>query len=61
VISTSGIPLDKPLVLPRLDPQYRGMLGGSKGDVWGEYPYGGGRGDRELMHRKPGKGIIFEM
>jgi len=30
------------LVLPRVGPQCRGICRGSKGNVWGEYPYGGG-------------------
>jgi len=36
----------KPLVLPRLDLQCRGIWGeGSKGDTWGEYLYEGGGGE----------------
>jgi len=51
----------KPLVLPRSDPQFRGIWRGN-GDVWGEYPYGGGDGmGWGFMVRKPGSGITFEM
>jgi len=32
-----------------------------RGGRWGEHPYWGGRWDRQLMDRKLGKGITFEM
>jgi len=54
----------KPLVLPRLDPQCRGLLERVlMGSGWGgEHLYRrGGGGVRRLMDRKPGKGITFEM
>jgi len=50
---------EKPLVLPRLDPQCRGMLGGWEGGVDGEgkHPYRrrGGGWDRGLMSEKKGR------
>jgi len=57
----------KPLVLLRLEPPVPGNAGrdvcGKGGWMVGEHPYGGGGEgvDRELMDRKPGKGITFEM
>jgi len=48
----------KPLVLPRLDPEYRGMPGGgSKGGWMGGTPIWGRRRGWELRDRKLGKGI----
>jgi len=52
------------LILPRLDPQCKGMFVGQEGEVdmevdslikkgWGK--------DRGLMDRYPGNGIIFEI
>jgi len=53
----------KPLVLPRLEPQCRGIWWGrKKGNVKGEYTYGGGEGrEWHLMDRNPERGITFEM
>jgi len=49
---------EKPLVLPRLDPQCRG-ISGAGGGCGGEHPYRrrGGGWDRGLMSRKMGKEI----
>jgi len=56
----------KPLVLPRLDPQCRGMLGRQKGRVDGEGNtlIGEGEGEgigRGLINRKLRKGITFNV
>jgi len=57
---------EKPLALPRLEPQYRGMSGreGGKGWVVGGSPLiekGVGGWDRVFREGKLGKEITFEM
>lgn len=53
---------EKPLVLPRLNPQCSGMSGGMvRGRSMGSTPlWGRGEGNRGLMDRKLGKEITFE-
>jgi len=54
----------KPLVLPRLDPQCKGLLGASRCGVDGEgnthIEIEVGEGIRGLLDRKLRKGITFE-
>jgi len=55
---------EKSLVLPMVDPpSVRECRGGKGGGLGGEHLYRrrGGEWDRELMSRKLGKEIIFEM
>jgi len=45
VNSLVGAPVDREALGPaKVGPPVQGNIEGNKGDVWGEYPYGGGKG-----------------